>query len=288
MNRTELFYSYFDTICHYFENIGTLNIFMALLAIISFWFAYKTYIKDCINIAAPRYITRTSNIINRSTISTTNTISVTYHNKVIDTLTITKLAFWNKGKVTIDKNIIADKDPITINIINGATILDYEIQFSNKANNVILNLSPQGNSISVDFDFLAYNQGFVVKLYHTGTLDTDIILDGSLKTGDKIKRYSVNAAMSYSNETFVKNPNEKEKSNNNLELERKQIGWVITIICILIVIFLIHSISSGNILFSIFGYAEIIFLLLLLMGFGIFLIKRRVPKEITKIFYDNK
>ena len=142
-----------------------------------------------------------------------------------------------RRKKTLDKEIVAVKDPFTIKCAPGIRIIDYELQFANKANNVNLTLSPTRDSINVSFDYLAQKQGCVLKIYHTGESNTDIWLEGSIKTNHQIERFVSNTAFSYPNKEYQEKFSQKGKgSNNNLETERRNMGWSFMLMAVLLII----------------------------------------------------
>lgn len=276
------------------SNIGIFNLVLGVLTILGFWLSYIGYLRAR-RVELPRYATRSSNIINKSTSFTTSAITVSAGNKPIDTLTITKLAFWNAGKITLDKKNVAKKDPFVIKCAPGTEIIDYEVQLKEKANDVNLKLSPRKDRINVCFDYFAYKQGFVLKIYHTGESSTDISLEGSIKSGHEIKRFTSNTAFCYSNKAYIEKFSPKEKeTNNNLESERRSLGWATMLgsflLLILYIVLIIRPTTTpthrpdNNIL----GIVMVAIMSLTLLALGIFLVKKRMPKEISKIFYNDK
>jgi len=278
------------------NNIGIGNIIQAIITIISLWFGYDGYRKSR-KASAPRYSTISSNIINKSTLLTTRTISVTSKDERIDTLTITKLAFWNKGKATLNKESIAEKDPIHINISNGFKFLDYELQYSDKINNITLDLSPNRDIINITFDYFAYNQGFVLKLYHTGLSSSNIILNGSLKTGNYIERIDPFIGKSYRNNKFIKSYKTKEKNLiRNKEAKRKTMRLISIILPLIMILtclasFVLDKYTSLNMNIEKRKPLFYIFLGLYsfsICGFGLYYTRKPFPRDIAAIFFDDK
>ena len=92
----------------------------------------------------------------------------------IQSLTVTRILFWNGGRTKIDKTDI-DDNPITIVTSKGNKILEAKLlHSSNKKTDSRLN---QQTNI-INFDFLDSGNGGVLQVVHTGLSDEDIVLDG--------------------------------------------------------------------------------------------------------------
>ena len=290
----EEIWNFLNCIYSFLNNNVAFNLLLWTLAILGFILDRVGLFKGP-RTELPRYVTRSSNIINRLSSLTTSAITVSAGNEPINTLTITKLAFWNAGKKTLDKEIVAVKDPFTIKCAPGIRIIDYELQFANKANNVNLTLSPTRDSINVSFDYLAQKQGCVLKIYHTGESNTDIWLEGSIKTNHQIKRFVSNAGFCYSNKKYLEKFSQKGKgSNNNLETERRNMGCFLMLMAAAFIILYytlivqpttipnFHSEShTWGTIFASLVPAVIFFL-------GLILTRRRLPKDISNTFYNDK
>jgi predicted ATP-dependent endonuclease of OLD family len=99
---------------------------------ISYTFLHKKEKVPCYDII--------SNNIIRDFVSIFKLLEIKYSNQEIKNFTITKIAFWNKGRETIVKEDIVTLDPISIHIKDGYNILDKEIIGRNeKTNNFSLN-----------------------------------------------------------------------------------------------------------------------------------------------------
>ncbi len=132
----------------------------------------------------PFYSVKSFNLINNSS-STIENLEIKYkvcndnqqesecQLKGIESLTVTKIFFWNGGRIKIDKTDV-DDNPITIVASNNNTILDTKvIHISNKRTD--FRLEPKSNTII--FDFLDSSNGGVIQVIHTGSSDQDISLD---------------------------------------------------------------------------------------------------------------
>ena len=140
----------------------------------------------------PIYTSFSSKILNESEIAKQNKIKILYNNNEVKSLTITKLVFWNSGKQTIDYKVhIAEKDPFRIELHEEGEILDYELLYQKEANDISPLLS-DNKIINIPFNYFSHNEGFVIKIYHTGKNGKQIRMCGSLKEDAKIKRVIVN------------------------------------------------------------------------------------------------
>ena len=136
----------------------------------------------------PIYTTFSSKILNESEIANENKIKILYKNNEVKSLTITKLAFWNSGKQTLKyEDHIAEKDPFRIEIDDEGEILDYEFLYQIGANEIEPILK-DNRIIYIPFNYFTHNEGFVLKIYHTGKNGKQIRMCGSLKEDAKIER----------------------------------------------------------------------------------------------------
>lgn len=136
----------------------------------------------------PIYATSSSKVINESEIAKQNKIKILYKDNEVKTLTITKLAFWNSGKQTLDYKVhIAEKDPFRIELDDEGEILDYDLLYQKEANE-IKPILKDNRIIYIPFNYFSYNEGFVIKIYHTGKAGEQIEMRGSLKEDAIIER----------------------------------------------------------------------------------------------------
>lgn len=127
------------------------------------------------------YATRSFNLIHKSAVRITG-LSIKYEDNNIDTLTLTKIVFWNKGKATINDIDIAPTDKVRIFPKEDVTILTASIAYKSRDSNNF-SLEKIQNAIIVNFDYIDYHQGIIIDLYHTGRDGQSIILKGTVKGG---------------------------------------------------------------------------------------------------------
>lgn len=186
-----------NTVLNYIENFFGCNfyynIFATALGILGISSSVITYIKSKKS-KRPTYIVRTINLMTKR-IKNINILEVLYAGENISNLSVTKIAFWNAGKETIDQSDIADKSPMKIEIKPEYKMLDANILFQkNESNDFNLELSEDKKNISINFDYLDYKEGVVIQILHTGNENEDISISGSIKTVKAIKRCGESAA----------------------------------------------------------------------------------------------
>ena len=81
-------------------------------------------------------------------------ITAEYKGVKVESLSYTKVAFWNAGRATINGSDISKIDPIRIEILNEQ-VYDYQIIYtSQKANNFNLNRLTSNNELFFSFDYI--------------------------------------------------------------------------------------------------------------------------------------
>jgi hypothetical protein len=127
----------------------------------------------------PRFAIRSFNLLD-NTVASLPGLSVKYKGKKLDSLTATKICFWNAGSATINSQDIASADPMRIILPKGRKFLFGRVGSQSIAgNNVTVNLS-EDNNLTMTFDYLDKNQGAVILILHTGS-SKEIIVQRSIK-----------------------------------------------------------------------------------------------------------
>ncbi|WP_340152282.1 hypothetical protein [uncultured Marivirga sp.] len=142
-----------------------------LIGIISIIVAVVTYRKSKV-IKRPCAFNRTNNLISKSK-NTISDIQITaeYKGVPVETLSYTKVAFYNAGKRTIKNSDLTQIDPLRIEI-EDEVIYDYEIiYFSKEANNFKLD-KVDGHTVLINFDYIDFKQGVIIKIIHSGNTPT--------------------------------------------------------------------------------------------------------------------
>jgi len=147
--------------------IGVFGIFYSL-------YLTKKYAKE----KRPCFNLRTIRILSTPNQIKENKIEIKYNGNPIKTLHLGTLSFWNDGKETIRKDDAIISSPLRLILPNDAMIFDFEIIESRKENNFVIN-QLENNILSLDFDFLDYNDGVIINFFHTPAKANDIQFKGS-------------------------------------------------------------------------------------------------------------
>ena len=118
-------------------------------------------------------------------------LKITYRQRPILRLTITKLVFWNAGAETIQSQDVPSASPFRIALPKGEQVLNHKLEFVKKrANAVQLDFDVNENAINVIFDYFDKNDGFVVEILHTAKSDSALQVDAVFKGARTIVRRS--------------------------------------------------------------------------------------------------
>lgn len=175
------------------EFLGTnpwLSIISFVIAVMGVALAIVFYIKGK-RAKLPYYAIRSANIVSDFG-SWMKPLEMRYSSQLIENLTVTKMAFWNAGRDTIDHQDIARADPLTLHVKESYKILDAKI-LSEKtpANKFSITTSPDQSSLALEFDYIDKDEGAVIQLIHTGKSGEDIDFGGSIKgAGKPIRKLS--------------------------------------------------------------------------------------------------
>ncbi len=132
----------------------------------------------------PVYDIRTTQLL-RKNITSIEKLDISYEGQELEDFSVTYISFWNAGRETIEGSDIVERDPIKINL-EGYKIYDYQIIIEEEKNNI--HFEKEGvNVIKLKFDYLDKNQGFLLKVYHNGSL-SDFKLTGSIKGSRPIQK----------------------------------------------------------------------------------------------------
>ena len=176
--------------------IGILSFIAAIISIILAIIFYKYSRK----LKKPYYTISSHNLI-KDFVSKINSLDIKYSGKPIKNFTISKIAFWNSGNETIDKDDIVNADPIIIHVKNDGKILEAKIIASNNESNCFSLTDVYDDcKINMNFDYIDKDDGVGIQVYHTGSSNKDIEVCGRIKgvgkprfislhpgTGDRLK-----------------------------------------------------------------------------------------------------
>lgn len=107
----------------------------------------------------------------------------------ITALTVTKIAFWNAGTETIKKQDIVKEDPVTIVGKQGVVLLSANVLDSVSPHNKFeCKLNQDRSRATVTFEYIDHNQGTIIQVFHTGTSNADITVQGTIIGASPIRR----------------------------------------------------------------------------------------------------
>lgn len=174
----------------FFNTNPYLNLVSLLLAILGIIFTIYFYFKSQKS-KMPIYAVRTINLV-KEKIQKIETVQILYSGEEVINLSISKIAFWNDGKETINASDIAVNNPLKIDITGEYEILDAEILFQkNKSNDFKLTINESNTSVLINFDFFDFEEGIVLQVFHTGNSSQDINVSGTIKSVKTIKRKEI-------------------------------------------------------------------------------------------------
>ena len=192
-------------------------------------------------------------------------LNISYSGKNINTLTVTKIVFWNNGTDTIIRNDVPNNNIFSITIENDFDILDASIiQIVNQSNDVKISSSSNSKIINIDFDYFDKNEGFVLQLFHNGLDSDNIKINGAIKGFGEISK--------------------GRKNENIMQTITKEsfspiiISAIITFIIPRLLSFELHIVLSIIFIFVPFT---------VLLGYIKYKILYPVPKKLKKYFYSS-
>lgn len=157
-------------------------LFLAFCTIAAFVFAIYTWIvgkkkKEF------SYFSNSYKIIQKGK-SSIPQLQLTYENRNIEDLSITKYAIWNSGNEVINTNDIVSEKPLKITASSDAVILNTEVIAESEETNKFIIDKQQENFSTINFDYVDPRDGVVIQIIHTGEY---LEFDGKIKGGKKLK-----------------------------------------------------------------------------------------------------
>ena len=150
------------------------NFFGIILAPFGVFFSIFFFLKNR-KIKSVRFYS-THNTLITDFVQKINYLNIRFFNKEIHRLTVSKIAFWNNGTETIRHSDIPSKGKIFIDISGEYRILNCSIiAQTNITNNITAELSHDGKRIGINFEYMDKQDGFVLKIFHTG--DNQVIFN---------------------------------------------------------------------------------------------------------------
>ncbi len=180
------------------------NIATLLIAIFGFILTVVFYRKGK-KTKKPTYMIITNNLV-RDSIKDIDSVQITYKGENIPNLSVSKVTFWNAGKDTIQKFDMLKKFPLKVTIKEGHRILDSKIIYQkNIASSAKAYLNPKKNEVIISFDYLDFEDGFVLQVFHTADSSDEICVSGTIKTVRKLEKRNNTDVMTRFMRKFIRN-----------------------------------------------------------------------------------
>ena len=147
------------------------NVVSIIVPIITGSITVLNFIKNRKNKRIPSYTLMTKSFI-PSECGNLNDLKISYKNIDIESFSVTTFAFWNNGKTELSFKDYGKTPPYLSS--DKFKILDYSIL--DIYDNSFINLKEEfcDNKLSFNYNTISQNQGFVVKVLHTGNTNNDI------------------------------------------------------------------------------------------------------------------
>jgi hypothetical protein len=160
-----------------------------ILGMIGLFTGYVFYRRSR-RVKEPFYSINSNNLI-QDNVSSMTGLEVSYKGYPIESLTVTKILFWNNGADTIEKSDIVSANPLRIECSNGNRILDASVlETNNSSCQLVTEIMNAGRAASIDFDYLDKSNAAVIQIIHTGKTSANLTLKGDLK-GATIRLYEL-------------------------------------------------------------------------------------------------
>ncbi len=100
----------------------------------------------------------------------------------VETLTISRVIFWNDGAETINRTDLETTNRLRIIPEDNVVILDAKLLVrNNDSSQFVAQLEEKDNCAYINFDYLDEKQGGVLQVVHTGNSSLDVQIVGNIK-----------------------------------------------------------------------------------------------------------
>lgn len=138
----------------------------------------------------PAFITKTFRIIGHE--KELSMLAIAYGNRIVKTLSITRVAVFNNGNQVIDVSDVAKKDPLRIGVSKNSKIFGARFSYvKNEANGFSLKIDEERNFIEIEFEYMNGGDGCVIEIIHGGVMSDGISVTGSFKGVGKVQKSEV-------------------------------------------------------------------------------------------------
>ena len=113
-------------------------------------------------------------------------LHITFQEKEVDSICISRIAIWNSGNQTILASDIASEKFIAVSLCNGGQILDAKITEISDETNKLSIIAKTDSYLSLAFDYIDPEEGAVITITHTG-VSQDLSIGCKIKGGLPVK-----------------------------------------------------------------------------------------------------
>ena len=135
----------------------------------------------------PSYAIRNRTLI-RDNVSKIEGLSITFNAKPVRNLIVSEITVWNSGREVIKRDDIETLNHLRIssNSEEGCFYDASIVDSSKKSNNCSVEIEPNNRNILISFDYLGYQEGFVIQVIHSFAESDTIELLGDIKGASQI------------------------------------------------------------------------------------------------------
>lgn len=266
-----------DNIISFWNGLSDSEVISYTLALLSILVTIIISIRSK-RIQKPKF-KKLSSVITDKFISNNSGVHIKNGEKKLDMLSISKVAFWNEG-ITLKKEEIPSKSPFRVELINEeAQILDAYVEYAEEENDVSCEILEGGKQVIIHFEYLAKDQGLVMKILHTGRGSMDLEVKGSMKNTGKL-RQSEQLHLRFAEWVL------KFTSIRNFYIYMGYILMIMGVLLILMGLFTYGRFVEAHIV----TLRKIVFFIclgLITILWGYLMQKREMPEKISKAFYNE-
>jgi hypothetical protein len=166
------------------EPVSAISLALAIVGIVLAYIFYRRSQRT----KEPCWVIRNTTLVQGYSAHLTN-LNVLYNDKSVENLSVSRLCIWNNGNDTIDHADISNVNPLKITPKDGVKILDTKLLCANHpSSELAVNLSQDGLSALITFEYLDQGQGGVIQIVHTGITSDDVSVFGDIKGAKPLKR----------------------------------------------------------------------------------------------------
>ena len=108
-------------------------------------------------------------------------VKILYRDEQVDSLSVAKIVFWNRGRETIERRHIVPADRLRIVPGGDARLLEVAIVATSRpGNEVTVSPSEDGREATIDFSYLDQGDGVVIQVVHSGSWMERPALQGTI------------------------------------------------------------------------------------------------------------